>query len=388
MNAARGGGQLSDESPLKPAAAEASAWLLESAWPLWSTAGFDPATRLFREKLDIDGTPLSGPMRVRVQARQTYVFAEAGRLGWPGCWRDRVTDGLRALVVNCRADGGAVGHMLGENGGLIDGRRDLYDQAFALFGLAHARALDPGAADARIREISQHLETQREGHGGYREGEIQPYPRRQNPHMHLLEAGMALMEAGSPLGEPLAAECVDLFERRFFDSEHGAVGEYYDSDLARAPGDLGRVAEPGHHFEWIWLLDRWRRLAGRSRLDLCSRLWSHAVEHGLNGPVAIDEVWREGGAKSRSARLWPQTERLKAAIVMFEATGELKYRDAVLAAYAGLRLYLSGVRPGLYRDRLSGELEPVQEPSPASSLYHITLALSELIRASGVTPYP
>jgi mannose/cellobiose epimerase-like protein (N-acyl-D-glucosamine 2-epimerase family) len=377
---------LFDKGDLERAAAEASDWLIEFAFPLWAGAGFDPEARLFREKLDGDGLPLSGPTRVRVQARQTYVFAEAGRLGWTGDWEALVRDGLNVLVVNGRAQGGAVGHMLGEQGELIDARRDLYDQAFGLFGLAHARRVDPARADLRIRQIFDYLETQRDEAGGFLEGEIRPYPRWQNPHMHLFEAGIALMEAGSPLGEPLARICADLFEQFFFDTDHGSIGEYYERDLTRVPGELGRVAEPGHHFEWIWLLDRWRRLGGGSRLDLCNRLWSHAVEHGLNGPVAIDEVWREGGAKSRTARLWPQTERLKAAIVMFEATGELKYRDAILAAYAGLRLYLTGVRPGLYRDRLSAELEPVCEPSPASSLYHITLALSELIRATGVSP--
>jgi mannose-6-phosphate isomerase len=374
---------LNFESQAQRAAADAKSWLFDAALPLWAEAGFDPATRLFREGLDASGGSSKGPLRVRIQARQTYVFAEAGRLGWTGPWRALAAAGLDALVEKCPTEGGPVGHLLDETGVLIDGRRDLYDQAFALFGLAHTRALDPRRADTAIDRIIGYLETQRGTNGGFLEGELKAWPRRQNPHMHLLEAGMALAEMGSPHGLPLAAACVELFDRVFFDTETGSLGEYYDVDLSRAPGELGRIAEPGHHFEWIWLLDRWRRLGGADREEACLRLWAHAVAHGLNGPVAIDEVWREGGAKTQTARLWPQTERLKAALVLFETTKDRQYLDAIQEGYLGLRLYLDDVKPGLWRDRLSNHLDPVEEPSPASSLYHITLAMAELIRLFG-----
>jgi mannose/cellobiose epimerase-like protein (N-acyl-D-glucosamine 2-epimerase family) len=374
---------LTLENQAKRAAAEARSWLFEAAFPLWATAGFDAGGGLFCEGLDLAGAPVAVPLRVRVQARQTYVFAEAGRLGWPGPWRELVAAGLNALVERCFAKGGAVGHLLDASGRLIDARRDLYDQAFALLGLANARSIDPQRADGAIARIINHLTTQRGQNGGFLEGEVKAWPRRQNPHMHLFEAAMALMEAGAPRGRTLAAECVELFDRVFFDTEHGALGEYFEDDFSRARGELGDIAEPGHHFEWIWLLERWRRLSAESRLGPCRRLWAHALAHGLNGPVAIDEVWRRGGAKTRSARLWPQTERLKAALILFEATGEQQYLEAVPEAWRGLRLYLDGVMPGLWRDRLSPALEAVDEPSPASSLYHITLALAELIRVFG-----
>ena len=367
---------------LKERSAAARAWLNESALPLWSQAGFDAATGLFQEKLDLEGRPVASPRRVRVQGRQLYVFVQAGRLGWSGPWRERALAGLATLEGPARAAGGGVGHLLDERGRMIDARRDLYDQAFGLFALAQARGLDAARADARIDEIFGFLATQRGPNGGFLEGEIKPAPRWQNPHMHLFEAGIALHEAGSPHGLGLASEIASLFDRYFFDAENGALGEYYNDDLSRAPRETGQLCEPGHHFEWIWLLDRWRKVSGEDRDAAAQALWRHATTHGLADGVAIDEVFRRGGVRTPTARLWPQTERLKAALVRFERSGDGEDADSALAAYDGLGTYLAGLKPGLWRDRRNADGSFVDEPAPASSFYHIVLALSELIRVA------
>ena len=285
---------------LKRRAGAARAWLLDAALPLWASAGFSAKTGLFQEKLDGEGAPVPGlPHRLRVQTRQTYVFRQAGRLGWPGDWKPLVGAGLATIAKRGRAEGGAVGCALSESGVLIDPRRDLYDQAFALFALAHARDIDPSTADGRIMELFQYLASQRGPNGGFLEGDVKPAPRWQNPHMHLFEAGIALAELGVTEGMDLARQIANLFDAYFFDAEHGALGEYYEPDWSRAPGDPGRLAEPGHHCEWIWLLDRWRRLSGEDRSGPAQALWARVQRDGLHNGVAIDEIWRDGGARTQ-----------------------------------------------------------------------------------------
>src|SRR6185436_6926598 len=66
------------------------AWLRDAALPLWAGDGYDALADGFREALDEAGRPVDGPVRLRVQARQTWVYAQAGRTGWPGPWRERV----------------------------------------------------------------------------------------------------------------------------------------------------------------------------------------------------------------------------------------------------------------------------------------------------------
>jgi len=352
---------------------------MDAALPLWADAGFDRRTGLFHEKLDHAGEPVAAPLRARVQARQTYVFIKAGALGWGGDWRTLAEAGLKALCGPLRASSGAAGNVLDERGVLIDPRWDLYNQAFSLFALAHARALDPRAADARVAELLAFLNAHRGRNGGFIEGELKPSPRWQNPHMHLFEAGIALKEAGLPGGEPLAREIARLFDAYFYDAAHGALREYFTDDLtAPAPGEEGRYSEPGHHCEWIWLLDRWRRHGGGDRALQGAKLWARVERDGLLNGVAIDGIWSDDGPRATTARLWPQTERLKAALVRYEI-GRGAEAD-VCAAYDGLALFFAGLQEGLWWDTRLPDGTFVDEPAPASSFYHITLALSELFR--------
>jgi mannose/cellobiose epimerase-like protein (N-acyl-D-glucosamine 2-epimerase family) len=81
------------------------------------------------------------------------------------------------------------------------------------------------------------------------------------------------------------------------------------------------------------------------------------------------------------ARLWPQTERLKAAVSL--AAGLPPERAASLLAQAadsarGLWSYLETPTVGLWRDRALPGGGFADEPSPASSLYHIVGAVHAL----------
>src|SRR3990167_5448258 len=70
------------DTALRRRAKEARSWLFDSCFPLWAEHGLT-AAGLFPEVLSLDHDILPRETtRVRVQARQTYVFAEAWRLGW------------------------------------------------------------------------------------------------------------------------------------------------------------------------------------------------------------------------------------------------------------------------------------------------------------------
>ncbi|HST92704.1 MAG TPA: AGE family epimerase/isomerase, partial [Brevundimonas sp.] len=105
---------------------------------------------------------------------------------------------------------------------------------------------------------------------------------------------------------------------------------------------------------------------------------------GVDGPrgVAIDALNDDLSVRSDQARLWPQTERLKAALILAEQA-EGAERAALLddarKALAGLQRYLDP--SGLWRDRMLADGTFVDEPSPASSLYHIAVAW-EQVRAT------
>lgn len=367
---------------LKQRAAAAKAWLLDVAFPLWADQGFDSATGLFHEKLNADFSPTPGPRRVRVQARQVYCFALAGRMGWSGPWRERVEAGYATLNGPARGEGGAVGHLLDARGKLPDARRDLYDQAFALFACAHAAPV-VHEAPKRAAEIMDFIEHNwKSAKGGYSEGEVEPsIPRRQNPHMHLFEAALALQAAaGAPRWDPLAQQIAQLFHAHFFDAGQGVLREFFEADW-KPHAVKGSLLEPGHHFEWVWLLARWREVSGEDTRQIAAQLYEYGEREGISAHgVAVDETVLGGGMVSARARLWPQTERLKAAIARYE-DGAVD-AGAVVHAYDQLARYLDRPAPGLWRDRMQEDGAFVDEPAPASSFYHIALALDELIRVA------
>ncbi|MBJ7417952.1 MAG: AGE family epimerase/isomerase, partial [Niveispirillum sp.] len=140
---------------------------------------------------------------------------------------------------------------------------------------------------------------------------------------------------------------------------------------------------PGHQFEWAWLLLRWGRARGRAdgtRAGL--RLLEIGETYGVDPMrgVAFNSLLDDFSIHDQTARLWPQTERLKAALLAAEITGEEQYWTQAVKAADGLSLYLNTPVKGLWWDRLSPDGTFVDEPAPASSFYHIICAIAEFDR--------
>jgi len=180
---------------LQACSAKAREWLLDAAFPFWFDKGIDPGRGGFVDLVGVDGTSVpNAPKRIFVQARQVYAFAMAGRLGWPGRWREAVATGLDTIERHCRHPGGGFIHRLDAKSAPDEMRRDLYDQAFVAFAKAHAAAaLDRPALADEARAIFADLDRDwLRPPAGYWEGELQDSAcRRQNPHMHLFEAALA-----------------------------------------------------------------------------------------------------------------------------------------------------------------------------------------------------
>lgn len=374
---------------LKRKATTAKAWLFEDALPLWWNVGFDRASRTFHERVDQTGIPLVMPRRIRVQARQTFVYSLAGELGWDGPWREAAEAGANALVkFGIREDGGTNFSMTPTGEAVADGRRDLYDTAFVAFGLASAaKALnrkDFAAAGQKV--IDWTVTNWPHPSGGFLEGEITPVPpRRQNPHMHMLEAMLQLFEAtGNRSLLDSAAQLVSLIESKWVSPRWGALLEYFSEDWTPRSGDEGRIVEPGHQFEWSWLLERYAKLSCTRVSPISDQIYLHGEVYGVDPAtgVTLDETWVEGGIRTPTSRLWPHTERIKANIVRFERTRSIAAARNCAEAYDVLMSYCDVPVRGLWRERRQQDGSFVDEAALASSMYHIALALSELIRVA------
>src|SRR5262249_48946705 len=197
--------------------------------------------------------------------------------------------------------------------------------------------------------------------------------RRQNPHMHLFEAFIALFQAtGDVHYLSRAAEIFDLFTMRFFQPDTSALCEYFTSKLSPFPDACSRISEPGHHYEWAWLLWNFQAASGRATIEFSSALYAHADRHGWDGQgFIIDEIDHYGVPIRTSRRPWPHAEGLKANIVEGEAGRPGCDERAARCALRLLQAFLARPLRGVWIDRISENGEPISDFVPASTLYHI-----------------
>ncbi len=367
---------------LRLQAAQLRVWLFDEALPLWAQRGADRLHGGFHEMLDQEGKPTAAAKRARVQARQAYVFATAGLLGWHGPWQEAASRGMAYLQARYRRSSGLFRTLVSRDGTPLDDSVRLYDQAFVLLAMARLReaGFDGGAMETAARELRQGLAEFRHCAGGFRENSDRPF--QANAQMHLLEASMAWEAVSGDSGwATMAEEIVGLALDRFIDRQRGCLLEVFDASWRPASGDLGRLTEPGHQFEWSWLLHRFGSRRRDPRALQAARRLRRAGLAGVDPArgVAIDEAWSDGSARQSTARLWPQTEWLKAAIHLGEIEGDWTSAEQAAEALQG---YLATPICGLWRDRRLETGAMQEEPAPASSFYHIITACSELFRVA------
>lgn len=360
-------------------------WLRLRALPLWATVGLKHGWG-FAETLSLDGRALEGFSRSLVQARQVFVYAQASRLGWAGPWERAVDEGLRALETRFTRPDGQLGASTEADGAPLNEATRLYDQAFLLLALATAKAahhardgLEAQAAALRDGILAGALPQ-----GGFREAGDQPY--QANAQMHLLEASMAWeAESADPAWAALSDGIVALATTRFIDAETGMLREFFDADWGPAAGEDGRLVEPGHQFEWAWLLTRYALARGREDVAEKARRLYAVGRLGVaeRSGIAQDALNDDGSIRSARARLWPQTEWLKAALILADQARDGERVALIADAAAALRALTSYLTPdGLWRDKRLPDGAFVDEAAPASSFYHILAAFDQLAALS------
>lgn len=374
-----------------PALAKLKTWLFEDAFPFWSTVGLDKANDGFVERFDVDGAVLQDAQRARLVARQIYAFSVAERLGWGGPARETIQHGLRYLMSRMIVDDTIIPVVKPAADSPV--AFDLYDQAFVLFGLAAAAGVGEQTRELSVLAVrirDRMIAGWKHPVAGFEEAMPRTLPLKANPHMHTLEAALAWADVSDTDGKwaALADEIVELCLSRLIDSRTGALREFFDGDWRLIDADAQDVVEPGHQSEWAWLLIRWGRARGRPDAIIAARrLIEIAETAGVSDQnLTINEL--DGDLKVRQSRhrLWPQTERIKAAVALSwlasspdEASSS---RQAVEVAATGLIRFLTAPPfPGSWWEHLEADGSPAREPIRASSLYHITCAVLEMSHA-------
>jgi mannose-1-phosphate guanylyltransferase/mannose-6-phosphate isomerase len=368
-----------------------SEWLFQYALPLWATIGIDWQGGGFQEVIGPNGAILDCARRARVQGRQSFAFALAGKLGWNGPWYAAAEHGLEYLNLCYRSDDGLYQTLVLGDGTISDPAVMTYDQAFVLLAAAQLYDMRRDREDLKkfARSLMRQLYTLRRcPQRGFVEFGTKHY--LSNPQMHLLEAALFWSPLDKdPIWMEVAAELVGLALERLIDPTRKALLEEFGENWSVSVDPETLSFEPGHQFEWAWLLEKWSLLTANEEAHECAQSLFATGCQSLDTTrnVAMDEVDQAFKPKRDTARLWPQTERLKAAAILYgsaEAGDASRYEVEIVCAAESLWRYLEVPLKGLWFDKMLADGSFVAEAAPASSLYHIIMAVDALTAAREV----
>lgn len=360
-------------------------WLFNSALPFWTENGLDRTNGGAFEAVSFSGEPFGYlPKRVRVQARQTYVFAHSHLLGHEGAL-EAMRVPLEFMLKYGQIEKGRYAHILAPDGSMLDKRNDSYDHAFVLYSLAWAYK---ATGDKTILQASEdamdfvHANLRHDLLGFVEQLPVDGRLRRANPHMHLFEAAQAWMVLNnhSRMAD-MASEIFDLFNSHF--CVGGLLREYFNDDLIISDDLItfqDIAVEPGHLIEWAYLLRKYEGITGKAcdsiaTMEAFSDVYGLCPETGL----VIDQTFANGRyPKNISSRLWPQTEYIR---LKFTKGGSKNIISAYEMLDKVINIYLTfnGNTPGYWIDQVDRSGNIIGDKAPASSFYHILGALSYLI---------
>lgn len=371
---------------------ELAHWVDTEALPRWNSDGFSKSLGLFHERLSFAAQPLQVPYRSMVQARQIYVASHAARMEMDvglECAQQAMGQLISRYATSSNGETGFAFSIDPASSRVVSPTFDSYTHAFILFATAalYRATGNPGLvqlADEVTRFVERRLFDPQVGGLLDAASSRLADAKRQNPQMHLLEAFLALEEAMPGRGHlERARNLVQLFECKLFDREAGVLPEHFAGDWGRPDSGATISFEPGHHYEWVWLLTQFERISGETLSDPLNaqreQLWRSARSMGhAADDLIVDEVDVTGLVLSSSRRLWPHTEAIKAALAMRRLGVENAGDVATAMARALMDSFLGSPFKGGWIDHVDHDGRPRVDYVPASSLYHLFLARTEI----------
>lgn len=283
--------------------------------PLWQGPGWNADMALPYEALDAEHQPLP-PQRYRAMAcaRQLYVFSSLiGHV----CGAEARADALfRSLQEHFHdAEHGGWFYSVDPQGAPLDQRKDLYTHAFILFACAHYwdKVREPqveSVLNAVLEVLAQRFAT---GDGLYeacleRDWSSLNTGPLQNPLMHLAEAFLATLSVREDVAVQHAlVELCTAMQQRFIDPQHGVLME-------KPLGAVDNWFEPGHQFEWYFLLESSPLLRGSTLHGSLERAFAFTEQQGVDQSTGAVRAMLtlDGHSKDATQRIWAQAEYLRA----------------------------------------------------------------------------
>ncbi|WP_024693328.1 AGE family epimerase/isomerase [Pseudomonas syringae] len=285
--------------------------------PLWQGPGWNAQLALPYEALDASDQPLP-PQRYRAMAcaRQLFLFSSLIDHAQVPDARARAGELFRSLQQHFHdAEHGGWFYSIDPQGKPLDRRKDLYTHAFIIFACAHywAKVQDPLAESVLNAALNVIAERFADEDGLYEsqldeDWSVLGTGPLQNPLMHLAEAFLATLSVRADPATQAALDALVIhMQRRFVDTATGVM-------LEKPLGAVDNWYEPGHQFEWFFLLQSSPELHGLELHESMTRAFAYAQALGVDphsGAVTA-MLALDGTVRDATQRIWAQAEYLRA----------------------------------------------------------------------------
>ncbi|AWM90011.1 N-acylglucosamine 2-epimerase [Pseudomonas sp. 31-12] len=342
--------------------------------PLWQGPGWNADMALPYEALDAGHQPLP-PQRYRAMAcaRQLYLFSSL--IGQVPAAEERAAALFRSLQQHFHdPEHGGWFYSIDPQGAPLDQRKDLYTHAFILFACAHywekvREPLVESVLNATLEVLAQRFAT---GDGLYeacldRDWSSLDSGPLQNPLMHLAEAFLATLSVREDTAVQRAlVELCTAMQKRFIDPQHSVLME-------KPLGAVDNWFEPGHQFEWYFLLESSSLLRGSKLHASLERAFVLTEQSGVDpqtGAVAA-MLDLNGSAKDATQRIWAQAEYLRALTLRPDSEASVQRQ---LQALQQRFLHVGG-----WYECRDEQGEVSRKDMPSTTPYHLATCYSGLV---------
>lgn len=361
-------------------------WLEDSAIPFWKKYGIDIEFGGFYEQLNTELKPIVQPRRARLVARQIYSFAKACEIVEDNNYEDIVEHGLSFLEKYLINNSGQVYKSILLEKNQVDISHDLYDYAFVIFAMSKIyskKKFKSKAITIALKSIDWIKTYWRHNEIGFLEDTHNKIICRANPHMHLLEASLAWEEnnlkENIKLWQKLSDEIIALAVKKLIDPKRKILYELFDSNWKLSADPKDQFIEPGHQYEWAWLIIKWSNLRNNVKyINIAKELVKNAERFGYdtNRKVCVNSLDYKLNYLDKNAKLWPQTERLKALISLESYEIEKKQiRENISASVETIKFYIKNAEKKIWQECINEKGKFTDEPTKASSFYHLVTAI-------------
>lgn len=350
----------------------------------WSIHGIDKDLGFSYESMTHDWQRNHlGRVRLLTQCRQLFTFSHAVQMTQKPEWQNKLAPLFDFILEHYFVENRWI-FSLNDDLSVKDTQSDAYALAFILLSFSHYYQVSGDERAIDMMEKTHHFlsDNMQADAGGFYEA----YPvdesqiRRQNPHMHLLEGYIAAYQATkNTLYKEQIQRLLNLALEHFYDKKTKTLREFFTNDWQADP-ETGNQVEPGHHFEWVWLLYQANNICPNPEYtDLAQNLWLIATRHGMakNGGIYNQIDGNDYSPIDEEKRIWPITEYLKAitSIPIGKEEKMLRIEDAL--HFIENHYFLDNGRWNEYLDK---DNQPKDFPLPGSTSYHIFLGFAEVIR--------